>query len=83
MAYFPDGGRITLGVEEVGTIVSSGRESQASEKSILAASVTDRSSDLGMNMFMRVFMFSRKVVVFSIAAAVERRFREAIRSGIR
>jgi hypothetical protein len=36
-----------------------------------------------MNILIRVLRFSRKVVVFSMAAAVERRLREAILSGIR
>lgn len=36
-----------------------------------------------MNILIRVIRFSRKVVVFSMAAAVEMRFKEAILSGIR
>ena len=72
-----------LGVLEVGTRQSSGFSSHASAKRERAASVTDRSSDLGMNMFILVLKFSTNVVVFSIAAAVERRFREAMRVGIR
>lgn len=81
--YFPEGGKITLGVEEVGMIVSSGRASHSAENKERAASVTDWSRDLGMNILIRVLRFSRKVVVFSMAAAVERRLREAILSGIR
>jgi len=47
-----------FGVVGVGRGASSGASSQASEKSIRAASVTDRSSDLGMNIFILVRRFS-------------------------
>jgi hypothetical protein len=62
---------------------SSGESSQESGKRDLAASVTERSSDLGTNMFILVRRFSTKVVVFWIWAAVEIRFREQRRVGTR
>lgn len=64
-------------------MVSSGSASQESEKSMCAASERDWSRVLGMNIRMRVSMFSAKVVVFSMAAAVERRFNDAMRVGIK
>ena len=72
-----------MGVEEVGTMTSSGDSNQVSENSDRAASVTERSSDFGMNMLILVRRFSAKVVVFSISAAVESRLRVAMRSGMR
>jgi hypothetical protein len=74
---------VLFGVEAVGTGQSSGFPSQASLNRERAASVTERSSDLGMNMLILVLRFSTKVVVFSIAAAVDSRFRDAILVGIR
>jgi len=62
---------------------SSGESSQESGKREREASVTERSRDLGMNMFIRVRKFSRNVVVFSIRAAVLIRLREQMRVGIR
>lgn len=74
---------MTFGVSFVGTMVSSGWASHSSLKSIKAASETERSRVLGMNMRIRVDMFSKKVVVFSMAAAVEMRLSDATRSGIK
>lgn len=58
-------------------------ERTAGEKSMPEASVIARSSGLGTNIRMRVVRFSRKEVVFSIAAAVEISEREAMRLGMR
>lgn len=79
----PAGGKTTPGVPGTGTAVSSGAASQVSEKSERAASVMERSRDLGMNMLILVRRFSTKVVVFSMRGAVEMRFSEAMREGIR
>ena len=62
---------------------SSGESSQESGKRDFAASVTERSRDFGINMFILVRRFSRKVVVFWMRAAVEIRFREQRRVGIK
>ncbi len=79
---FETGRDVLFGVEAVGTRQSSGLTSQASAKRDRAASVIERSRDLGRNMLILVLRFSTKVVVFSIAAAVESRLRDAMRVGI-
>jgi hypothetical protein len=70
-------------VEGDGMVQSSGESSQVSGKRERAASVTERSRDLGTNMFILVRRFSTKVVVFSMRAAVDIRFREQMRVGMR
>jgi len=52
-------------------------------KRLRAASVTERSRDLGTNMLILIAKFSRNEVVFSRRAAVEMRFSDAMRLGIR
>ena len=74
---------ILLGVDAFGMGQSSGFTSHASANRFRAASVTERSRDLGMNMFILVLRFCTKVVVFSIAAAVDIKFRQAMRVGIK
>lgn len=82
-AYFPEGGRTTPGVEEVGRTASSGASNHEEWKSRRAASLMVVSMLLGMNMFARAQTFSNQVVVFSMFAAVEMRFRELMREGTR
>jgi hypothetical protein len=79
----PEAGNTTPGVPGWGTGEVSLPISQVSENIMREASETERSMDLGMNMLTRVRRFSKYVVVFSMAAAVERRLREQMRFGIR
>jgi len=79
MPYEPEDGSSTLGIEALGSRVSSGESSQAFEKSMWAASDTDLSSVLGRNMLTLVRKFSTNEVVFSICAAVEMRLKEQTR----
>ena len=53
------------------------------DKLLWAASVIERSRDLGMNMLILFRKFSTNPMVFSICAQVERRLSDATRVGIK
>ena len=59
------------------------KEEEEMDELLWAASVTERSRDFGINMLILFRRFSRKPMVFSICAAVERRLSVAIRFGIK